>query len=140
MSTANLDYRFRKNVDQETRRVAQRTAFIARFIVLREGRRSRAHRKIEEMSWSNDATTEDLYEMFRAAFIENGDKLEPVDRDLNRALAHSKRSVDFFIDQYIHRSCLSFRDALDDYKRSNALLFGDGEEEGEAPRSGGWRI
>ena len=87
MSTSNLDHRFRKNVDSETRRVAQRTAFVARFIVLREGRRSRAHRKIEEMIWSNETTVEALYEMFRAAFINNGDKLEPVDRDLNRALA-----------------------------------------------------
>ncbi|MCB0359609.1 MAG: hypothetical protein KDD44_08225, partial [Bdellovibrionales bacterium] len=115
-----------------------RTAIIAHIIVLREGRRSRAHRIIEEMEWSEDSTAQELYQRFRQAFIENGDKLPPVDRDLSRALKHAERSVTYFVDQYIERSTLSFRQALDDYERSNSLLFGGDED--EAPRTGGWRL
>lgn len=90
------------------------------------------------MSWSEETTAEELVVMFREAFRENGDKMQPVERDLKRAFAHAERSVDYFIGQYLDRSTLSFRDALKDYKRSNELLFGDNEE--EIPRSGGWRV
>ena len=117
---------------------ALRTAFVARFIVLREGRRSRAHRAIEQMSWEEEATASDLYEKFRQAFVNNGDKLEPVDRDLNRALSHAEKSVEYFLDQYLERDCRNFQDALTDYSRSNKLLFGEDSE--EVPRSGGWRL
>lgn len=126
----------RREVDPELRRVALRTAFVARFIVLREGRRSRAHRLIEQIAWEDASTAYDLYKMFRQAFLDNGDRLQPVDRDLRRALEHAERSVDYFVQQYCNRSTLSFHDALLDYARSNDLLFG---EEGEIPRSGGWR-
>lgn len=115
-----------------------RTAFVARFIVLREGRRSRAHRVIEAMEWNEATTAEDLYQMFREAFMANGDKLQPVDRDLNRALDHAKCSATYFIEQYIGRATLNFHEALADYQRSNRLLFGDDDE--EVPRSGGWRL
>ncbi len=128
----------RPKVDPEVKRVAQRTAFIARFIVLREGRRSRAHRVIEQLSWSATTTAEELAEMFRQAFLENGDKMQPVERDLRRSLQHAERSVDYFIDQYIERSCLNFGDALRDYHRSNMLLFGD--DPTAVPRNGGWRL
>ena len=133
-----IEHRLNRKIDPMQSRIAQRTAFVARFIVLREGRRSRAHRVIEDMVWSEDASADDLYKRFRAAFEENGDKLQPVDRDLNRALKHSKRSVEYFIDQYLERATLSFREALCDYVRSNALLFGESED--ESPRSGGWRL
>ena len=127
-----------RDVDETVKTRAKRTAFVARFIVLREGRRSRAHRAIEDLSWDDLATAEDLYQMFRDAFLQNGDKLQPVDRDLNRALEHAHCSVDYFVDQYIGRSTLSFKQALEDYERSNRLLFGDDPE--EVPRSGGWRL
>jgi hypothetical protein len=126
----------RSEIDPERRRVALRTAFVARFIVLREGRRSRAHRLIEKISWGPEASAQDLYDMFRKAFTDNGDRLEPVDRDLKRSLEHAERSVDYFIQPYVDRSTLSFKAALDDYQKSNELLFGEGEP---APRSGGWR-
>ncbi|OVE80246.1 hypothetical protein BVY02_00850 [bacterium J17] len=76
--------------------------------------------------------------MFREAFVENGDKLEPVDRDLRRAYEHAQTSVEHFVDQYTERATLSFEEALNDYERSNRLLFGDDDE--DAPRKGGWRL
>lgn len=128
----------RRSVDPKRELAARRTAFVARFIVLREGRRSRAHRQIEEMSWSEETTAEDLYRLFRDAFIANGDKLQPVDRDLKRALEHAQCSAGYFVDQYVERETLSFKDALEDYERSNRLLFGDNPE--DVPRTGGWRL
>ena len=115
---------------------ARRTAFVSRFIVLRESKRSRAHRVIEMMSWHEDTTAEELAEKFREVFIENGDNLSPVDRDIRRALAHSDRSIKHFIDVYAGRATCSFIDSLYDYERSNQLLFG----EEEYPKSGGWRL
>lgn len=115
---------------------ARRTAFVARFIVLRESKRSRAHRIIEMMEWGKDTSAELLAEQFRQVFKENGDNLGPVDRDLRRALAHASRSLNYFIVEYAARSTTNFIDALYDYERSNTLLFG-GEEQ---PRTGGWRL
>lgn len=138
LSTSNTSYR--KTVDPERRRIALRTAFIARFIVLREGRRSRAHRLIEQLSWSVECTAQDIYRAIRDSFIKNGDKLGPVDRDLRRALEHAERSVDHFIGQYCERATLNFRDALIDYGKSNELLFGEDPSGADVPRSGGWRL
>lgn len=115
---------------------ARRAAFVARFIVLREGKRTRAHRVIEMMEWEDLATVEDLAHRFRQAFLDNGDNMVPVDRDLRRALAHSYRSLKFFISEYAHRATVDFIGALEDYGRSNELLFGAEEQ----PRSGGWRL
>ncbi len=126
-----------REVSDLERRLAFRTAFIARFIVVREGRRSRAHRAIEEMTWSEDATAEEVLNMFREAFVVNKDRMSVVDKDLQKALKHAKRSVEYFLEQYIGRSTTSFRDALDDYVKSNILLFGLNEE---LPRSGGWKF
>ncbi len=125
-------------VNELEKTIARRTAFLSRFIVLREGRRSRAHRMIEELCWNDDTSAEQLSEMFRAAFKANGDKMQPVERDLKRALAHADRSVSHFVGQYLDRATQNFRDALVDYDRSNKLLFGDNPE--DVPRSGGWRI
>ncbi len=115
---------------------ARRTAFVARFIVLREAKRTRAHRIIEMMEWKPDTTAEELYELFRNVFVENGDNMMPVDRDLRRALAHSARSLNHFLSEYSVRSTMNFIDALFDYERSNQLLFGDDEQ----PKPGGWRL
>lgn len=115
---------------------ARRTAFVARFIVLRESKRSRAHRVIEMMEWSDTTTAEELVLRFRQVFIENGDNMMPVDRDLRRAFGHSQRSLNHFIQEYAARSTRSFIEALYDYERSNTLLFG-GEEQ---PKTGGWRL
>lgn len=115
---------------------ARRTAFIARFIVLRESKRSRAHRRIEELSWSDTTSAEELGDIIRKIFIENGDNMGPVDRDLRRALGHSRRSLNFFISEYATRSTNTFIDALFDYERSNTLLFGNEDQ----PKPGGWRL
>lgn len=115
---------------------ARRTAFVARFIVLREARRTRAHRRIERIAWAHETTAEELSEIFRAAFIENGDNMVPVNRDIRRALAHAERSINHFIGEYSSRSTLNFIDALCDYERSNKLLFGEDEQ----PKTGGWRL
>lgn len=115
---------------------ARRTAFVARFIVLREGKRTKAHRVIEMMEWTDCTTVEELATRFRQAFVDNGDSMMPVDRDLRRALAHSYRSLKFFISEYAKRATLDFIGALDDYGQSNELLFTDDEQ----PRSGGWRL
>jgi hypothetical protein len=115
---------------------ARRTAFVARFIVLRESKRSRSHRVIEALSWVDTTSAEELYEQFLQIFKENGDNLMPVKRDLDRALAHSARSLNHFIEEYSARATKSFVDALFDYEKSNALLFGEEDEQ----RQGGWRL
>lgn len=115
---------------------ARRTAFVARFIVLREGKRTKAHRVIEMMEWEELTSVESLANRFRQAFIDNGDSMSPVDRDLRRALAHSYRSLKCFIVEYAKRATTDFIGALEDYGRSNELLFTDDEQ----PRSGGWRL
>lgn len=115
---------------------ARRTAFVARFIVLREGKRTRAHRVIELMEWDDLTTVEELAARFRQAFIDNGDSMMPADRDLRRSLAHSYRSLKFFVSEYARRASKDFISALEDYGRSNELLF----TEDEQPRSGGWRL
>jgi hypothetical protein len=115
---------------------ARRTAFVARFIVLREGKRTKAHRVIEMMEWEDLTTVEELADRFRQAFLDNGDVMMPVDRDLRRSLAHSYRSLKFFVKEYSRRATLNFVAALEDYGCSNELLF----TEDEQPRSGGWRL
>ena len=115
---------------------ARRTAFVARFIVLRESKRTKAHRIIESLEWSETSTAEELAERFRQMFLDNGDNMVPVDRDIRRALAHASRSIAHFVREYSDRSTLNFIDALFDYERSNTLLFGDDE----SPRTGGWRM
>ena len=125
-------------IDPALRVTAIRTAFIARFIVLREGRRSKAHRVIEKMTWESQMTARELAKKIRQAFIDNGDKLQPVDRDILRALKHAERSTGYFFEEYINRSTLSFTEALADYERSNKLLFGECGE--DVPRIGGWKL
>ena len=115
---------------------ARRTAFVARFIVLRESKRTKAHRIIEMMEWDDGVSAEELLERFREVFLRNGDNMVPVDRDLKRALAHASRSLNHFIAEYAARATKTFIDALYDYERSNSLLFG-GEEQ---PKPGGWRL
>ena len=115
---------------------ARRTAFVARFIVLRESKRTKAHRIIELMEWSHVTTAEELCGTFRQVFIENGDNMVPVDRDLRRALAHANRSLNYFIVEYASRATSNFVQSLEDYERSNSLLFGADEQ----PKPGGWRL
>ncbi len=90
------------------------------------------------MIWDESATAETLYDQFREAFIKNGDKLEPVDRDLSRALKHAYCSVEHFLGQYVGRSTSTFIEALEDYKRSNELLFGEDEE--DLPKTVVWML
>ena len=126
-------------VDQESESAsvrARRTAFVARFIVLRESKRTRAHRIIELMDWSDDTSPEVLAEKFRQVFKDNGDNMVPVERDLRRALAHSARSLNYFVREYASRATTSFIDSLFDYERSNTLLFGAEDQ----PKPGGWRL
>ena len=59
---------------------AIRTAFVAKFILLREGKRSKAHRDIEKLCWRKSATADELFKLFRDAFKTNGDKLPAVVR------------------------------------------------------------
>ena len=126
------------NVDEASWNIALRTAFVSRFIVLREGRRSRAHRSIEDLSWLPETTAEELAKRIRETFVANGDKLQPVDRDIRRAMEHARCSIKHFVEQYVGRATLSFREALNDYQKSNQLLFG--EETKSVCRSGGWRL
>ena len=134
---------------------ARRTAFISRFIVLREGKKSKAHRQIETLAWTDSTTTEELVAQLREIFTSYGDSLNSVDRDLRRAKAHADRLNPYhdkegkpdtyeshfslwpLIEEYNKRSCTTFVDALFDYERSNKLLFGD---ENEQPKLGGWRL
>lgn len=115
---------------------ARRTAFVARFIVLRESKRTKAHRIIEMMDWDENTTAEALYQRFRDVFVKNGDNMIPVDRDLRRAFGHASRSLNFFVSEYASRSTVDFIGALFDYERSNKLLFGADEQ----PKPGGWRL
>jgi len=122
--------------DEATITRARRTAFVARFIVLRESKRTRAHRAIEMMEWDELSPAQELSERFREEFIKNGDNMVPVERDIRRALAHADRSLNCFIEEYATRATGNFIDSLFDYERSNQLLFGDEEQ----PKSGGWRL
>lgn len=122
--------------NNDARRIAIRTSFVSRFIVLRENRRTKAHRKIETIVWDDNTSAEELYEIFRKAFIDNGDSLVPVDRDLKRALSHAYCSVEHFLGQYLGRSTNSFQEALRDYVKSNELLFC----EEDMPKTVGWRL
>jgi hypothetical protein len=88
------------------------------------------------MDWTDLTTVEELAGRFRQAFVDNGDVMMPVDRDLRRSLAHSYRSLKFFVKEYARRATLDFISALEDYGYSNELLFTDEE----VPRSGGWRL
>lgn len=115
---------------------ARRTAFVARFIVLREGKRSRAHRKIEMLRWTPTTSAEELAATIREVFKQNGDKLGGVDRDLRRALGHATKTLSHFVREYESRCSVSFVEALYDYERSNELLFGHDER----PKPGGWRM
>lgn len=129
-----------KNIEQIERDQAhvraRRTAFMARFIVLREAKRSRAHRLIEMMEWDDLTSVEEMYQRVRQAFLDNKDSMGPVDRDMRRALAHADRSLNYFIREYNGRATRNFVESLEDYERSNALLFGDEEQ----PKPGGWRL
>lgn len=125
-----------KPVDKVDLLRARRTAFVARFVVLRESKRTKAHRIIEMMEWADDVSAEDLLQQFREIFLKNGDNMVPVDRDLNRAIAHASRSINHFVAEYAARATTNFIDALFDYERSNALLFGGDDQ----PKPGGWRL
>ena len=116
---------------------ARRTAFVARFIVLRESKRSRAHRRIEMLAWNDDATAEDIANMCRVIFKENGDNMRVVENDIRKAMSHADRSLKHFYEEYAARATNDFIHALHDYERSNALLFGD--DDAERPTSEGWR-
>ena len=137
MKTEVLETNFSSPVEMDRAIIrARRTAFVARFIVLREGKRTRAHRVIEMMEWDDLTTVEELAHRFRTAFSENGDNMFPVDRDIRRAVAHSYRSIKFFVSEYALRATTDFVEALVDYERSNQLLFSDDD----APKPGGWRL
>lgn len=116
---------------------AKRAAFLARFIVLRESKRSRAHRNIELLEWDDCTTAEDLAFRFREEFQNNGDLMTSVDRDLRRALNHSRKTIHFFINEYSRRATTNFIEALADYELSISLLFGEDDEQ---PKTGGWRL
>lgn len=88
------------------------------------------------MEWDETTTAEQLCASFRQVFVDNGDNMVPVDRDLRRALAHATRSLNYFINEYASRATLNFIQSLEDYERSNSLLFGADE----MPKPGGWRL
>jgi len=133
---------------------ARRTSFIARFIVLREGKKSKAHREIERMEWRDDTSAEEIAEKFREVFKQHADSKVSYERDLKRALEHAnrlypsapddKQSISdpnfclwHLVEEYNKRATTNFIDSLFDYERSNFLLFGEDEEQ---PRHGGWRL
>src|SRR5262245_2868625 len=97
-----------KSEEQVATIKARRTAFVARFIVLRESKRTRAHRVIEMLEWSVETTVEELAQMIRQIFVENGDNMVPVERDLRRALAHASRSLNHFVQEYSKRATTNF--------------------------------
>ena len=115
---------------------AQRTAFLASFIVIREAKRSRAHRKIELMSWSDDATAWDIAQQLGKIFQDNGDKVSSIERDLNRALLHAEKLPLTLYQEYSQRAVCSFVEALKDYETSNSLLF---SAQDEGPKLVGWQ-
>lgn len=122
---------------EDERRIALRTAFVARFIVLRESRKSEAHRLIERTEWGDIVSAEDLYNEFLEIFSIFKEELFLAKKDLDRALEHSVRSVDHFVEQYAARATTSFSEALRDYWRSNELLFGIKERQRKGKT--GWK-
>ena len=108
---------------------ARRTAFIARFIVLRESKRSRAHGEIELLTWQAETTAEELAAIMASIFKSHKEDMKSANRDIKRALSHASRSMSHFVAEYVKRSNESFAEALSDYNRSNLLLFGDEKNE-----------
>jgi len=113
---------------------AKRAAFLARLIVLREGKKCKAHREIEQLEWDSLTTAEDLANKIASVFKRNTTSILSIQKDLKRALAHSDNSAKYFANEYEKRSTTNFIDALKDYERSNELLFGDNSP----PKFGGW--
>ena len=117
------------NINNQRHIIAERTAFIARFIVIRENQRCKAHRILEKMDWQINTSAEELLERFKSAFLASGDSIKKVDKDLNQAIRQAKHSADYFLEQYLNRATLNFKEALRDYKKSNRLLFGNDRDE-----------
>ena len=116
---------------------ARRTAFVARFIVLRESKRSKAHREIEMLKWKAETTAEDLANIIMQIFQKHKDSSPSIKRDIKRALEHASRSIEHFIEEYYKRATLNFIDALEDYDRSNSLLF---DKDDQPPKMSGWQL
>ena len=89
------------------------------------------------LAWGENASAEDVANMCRAIFKENGDNMRVVENDIRKAMSHADRSLKHFYEEYEARATNDFIHALHDYERSNALLFGDDDE--DRPTSEGWR-
>ena len=115
---------------------AKRTAFVTRFIVLREKRRSRAHRLIEHLSWDQYSSAEEVAVMIRSVFKNSGESARSYEPDIRKALNYAKGLYFYFVPQYAERATNCFLDALVDYERSKDLLF----SREESPDCLGWRM
>lgn len=113
------------DTDKLEKLIAMRTAFVSRFIVLRAQRRSRANRRLVQLTWTTTETAESLKEQFREILITHGEYKRKADRDLDNAYSFAVRSSELFCVSYFQRATTSFKDALYDFFRSNAMLFGE---------------
>lgn len=118
--------------DPKMKVASTRAAFLSKFILLRENKKSKAHREIEKEFWGPEETAQDLYAKFLCIFEKYKDN--KAKEDLKASLKYAKTLIDYFVNQYSTRITLNFGDALRDYKRTHDLL----EENCLKPM--GWKI
>lgn len=102
---------------------ARRTAFVSKFIILRENKISRSHAILERLHWDDTTTYYDLYRAFYK-ILRAFDKPLCFKKDLDKAKEHAKTLSPTFVREYANRSGQSFLEALIDYEKSVYILFG----------------
>lgn len=126
-SVVGLNRASKIGIDMKKYHSALRNAFIARFIVLTNRRRSRANGLLKKLTWTEEVTAEQLAEIIKGIFVSANDFNETIEKDIAKSIEHANYSAIFFTEYYHQRSILSIKEAVEDYKRSNELLFGDRE-------------
>ncbi|MCS6960896.1 MAG: hypothetical protein NZT61_00120 [Deltaproteobacteria bacterium] len=116
---------FRKLIDvpKEVIIRAQRTAFVSKFIILRETKISPAHTVIEMLTWEDKTTYLELANAFEKIFKVTG-RDKTYLKDIKKAIEHAKNLSIAFVNEYARRSGLSFLESLIDYEKSIFILFG----------------
>ncbi|MCS6892954.1 MAG: hypothetical protein NZO16_00045 [Deltaproteobacteria bacterium] len=102
---------------------ARRTAFVSKFIILRENKVSRAHEIIEKLAWDDTDSHYTLAKAFEKIFNFFGEDKSYM-KDIEKALLSAKSLSAAFIKEYATRSGKCFLEALLDHERSIFILFG----------------
>lgn len=115
--------RFDKVFSKEAIIRAKRTAFVSKFIILREKKISQAHSIIERLLWNQKTDYQTLARVFKRIFKFFNDE-RTYESDIKKASEYAKNLPTYFIKEYDTRSGTSFLQALLDYEKSVFILFG----------------